>query len=171
MSTDLIHHASQYLASTNRSDSLMRQTSVNLGLLPQAFREALIADLSAEYGAEQMHGWLNEDSVIHLGAKLNGSVLRDAVVVCTRQMRQHDYYPEQVLVAIKSAVREAAIGLLADSTVNDLICEAGQSCIDAYFDSQSPAEANPPAQQGVRLPRNAKVPDFNHLSPSPERHL
>ncbi|HET9635208.1 MAG TPA: hypothetical protein VFP26_04690 [Gemmatimonadaceae bacterium] len=90
-----------------------KTTTVNFGVLPQAFRDAILAD---EARSTQ---W---------------TTVRDVVFVCTRQLRAHGYYPEKVLVAIKTAVRYAASEVLSEKATEDIVSSAAQSCIDFYFD-------------------------------------
>ena len=63
--------------------------------------------------------------------------LQHAVATYARQMRARGSHPEEVLVSVKSAVRSVAmpaIGLTLDRLVRD----AAQWCIDAYFETESP---------------------------------
>ncbi len=125
---------------------MAKPTTVNTAVLPQAFREALQADL-----AEQHNATTAEPS--------RWTTLRDAVAVCTRQMRTHGYYPEQVLVAIKSAVCDAAITVVAEDLVTEIVHDAAQSCIRAYFEpdiDQRVSVDGPP--QGVRVPTGVETP-------------
>ena len=120
--------------------TVVNQTTVNTGVLREVFRGALQADLAAqELGtlAVNPSSWMT---------------LHDAVSVCTRQMRMHGYYPEKVLVAIKSAVCDAAVPLVAEELVTEIVHDAAQSCITSYFE---PA-INPSARclMPISIPRS-----------------
>jgi len=92
--------------------TVAKPTTVNTSVLPEAFREALQADLAAHRNGTAVDAsWMT---------------LRDAVSVCTRQMRIHGYYPEKVLVAIKSAVCDAAVPLVAQELVTEIVRDAAQ---------------------------------------------
>jgi len=100
-----------------------KPTTVNTEVLPAAFRDALQTDLAARGAATAPDAspW---------------TTLRDAVAVCTRQLRMHGYYPEKVLVVIKSAVCDAAVPLVAEDLVPEIVHQASQSCITAYFEPE-----------------------------------
>ena len=140
-----------------------KPTAVRTDGLPQAFSEALQADLSAQYDREELDRWLSDGAI---GPREQSTVapspwksLGDAVALITRQMRMHGYYPEQVLIAIKSAVRDAAVPLVAEHLVKDIICASGQWCITAYFEPQIDGrEGDLAAPPGVLLPRNVQAP-------------
>ena len=137
-----------------------KHTTYNVGVLPDAFREALQADLTARYNADETDSV--GDSVPQAGHGILvpefWSALDDAVVVITRQMRRQGRYPEDVLVAIKSAVREAAVPLVPDHLVRDVVGSAAQSCISTYFEPEvkqsTPAATRPP----VILPPDVQAP-------------
>lgn len=60
-----------------------------------------------------------------------------AVADYSRQMRKIGHYPEKVLVAVKSAVRDIATPIGLKPTVDALVTQAAQWCISAYFDGRS----------------------------------
>ena len=62
------------------------------------------------------------------------ATLRYAVAEYTQQMRRSGRYPEKVLVAVKSTVRDVATPMELKPTVDALVSEAAQWCISAYFD-------------------------------------
>src|SRR5689334_765695 len=130
--------------------TVTKPTTVNTGVLPEAFREALQVDLAAQRDAAPMEAsqWL---------------VLRDGVRVCTQQMRLHGYYPERVLVAIKSAVCDAAVPLVAQDLVNEIVHDAAQWCIAPYFELEAD-RAGTVAIAGlpVRFAPSARTPGDIH---------
>lgn len=124
-------------------NTVNKPTTVNLRVLPQAFRDAIKADLAASTG------W---------------TTLRDAVSVCTRQLRAHDYYPERVLVAIKSAVTEAATHLVHEKAADEIVTIAAQFCIAAYFDTLDVPTADAVSDRPpVAIPRGIKTPGTSEL--------
>ena len=125
--------------------------TVNLSVLPQAFRDAIRADLTAS------SQWVT---------------LHDAVTVCARQMRAHGYYPEKVLVAVKSAVGVAATRLLPEQIAEGVVSDAAQACITAYFEPEILAVGRVAGgQPPVVLPTGVETPGSNHLRTLPERFL
>jgi hypothetical protein len=89
--------------------------------------------------------------------------LRDAVTVCTKQMRLHGYYPEKVLVAIKSAVCDAAVPLVAQDLVSEIVHHAAQSCITSYFEPEvDRTSAAAIAPRPVIMPPTIKTPGDIH---------
>lgn len=126
--------------------TVAKTTTVNTDVLPEALREALQADLAAQGTRTGLDAspWMT---------------LHDAVTVCTRQMRAHGYYPETVLAAIKSAACTAAVPLVAEELVSEIVHDAAQSCISAYFepeiDPQNKAGATP---FRVRIPHGVETP-------------
>ena len=124
-----------------------RKTRVNCDVLPEAFSQALRADLSVQYDREEMDRWLSEGGLIpRNGGALTApsrTNLADAVDICTSQMKMHGYYPETVLATIKSAVRDAAVPLVAEHLVKDIVADAAQWCIAAYFEPRISARGTP----------------------------
>jgi hypothetical protein len=118
--------------------------TVNFGVLPQAFRDAIVAD---EAGSTQ---W---------------TTVRDVVFVCTRQLRAHGYYPEKVLVAIKTAVRYAASEILSEKATEDIVTSAAQSCIAFYFDiGENGASETHEDRMPVAIPRGVKTPGNSEIT-------
>lgn len=128
-------------------------TTVNTDVLPEAFREALRADLAAQRSVTpDASPWLT---------------LHDAVAVCTRQLRMHGYYPEKALVVIKSAVCDAAVPLVADDLMTEIVHEASQSCITAYFEAEidQRGSASGP-ERTVRVPPWVETPGTTQMPTS-----
>ena len=153
-----------------------KQTTVNLGVLPQAFTGALQTDLSAQYDREEIDRWLSEGGTPPRNGSAvipsHWSALGDAVGVFTRQMSMRGYYPENILVAIKSAVREAAVPLVAEQLVEGIVRDAGQSCITAYFEQEvDQRNAAAAAQSAVAVPQGVKMPGTNQPPALPEPRL
>lgn len=130
---------------TSTSGSTVNKTStVNFGVLPRAFRDAILADEAAS---------------------TQWATVRDVVFVCTRQLRSHGYYPEKVLVAIKTAVRYAASELISEKAVEDLVSSAAQSCIAFYFDVAENASRETQDRGGpVAIPRGVTTPGSLEIS-------
>lgn len=121
-----------------------KTTTVNFGVLPQAFRDAILAD---EAGATQ---W---------------TTVRDVVFVCTRQLRAHGYYPEKVLVAIKTAVRYAASEILSEKATEDIVSSASQFCIAFYFDVvENRASETHDQRVPVAIPRGVVTPGSREIT-------
>lgn len=137
-----------------------KHTAPNVDVLPDAFREALQADLTARYNADETD-WVG-DSPAQAGHGILvpecWSALDDAVVVITRQMRRHGRYPEDVLVAIKSAVREAAVPLVPEHLIRDVVGGAAQSCISTYFEPEVRQSTPTAARPRVILPPDVEAP-------------
>ena len=126
--------------------TLSIHTTVNTDVLPGAFREALLADLAAQ----------GTVTAVDASRCLK---LRDAVSVFTKQMRMHGYYPEKVLVAIKSAACDAAVPLVPEQLVTEIVQDAAQSCIGAYFEPEiDPRNKAGAAPFPVRIPHGAETP-------------
>src|ERR1051325_8955274 len=96
--------------------TVVRPTTVNTAVLPEVFREALQTDLATQRNATavEVSPW---------------TALLDAVVVLTRQLRTHGYYPEKVLVAIKSAVCDAAVALVSDDLAAEIVRDAAVALV------------------------------------------
>ena len=124
---------------------MTRPTTVNIGVLPPAFKAAIKADVAAS----------SEWTTLH-----------DAVTVCTRQMHMHGYYPETVLVAIKTAVRYAAARLLSQEVTDEIVSIAAQFCIAAYFETSQETNETAVDRPGVAIPRGVKTPGSNELPSS-----
>ena len=105
--------AARKLGASLSRNTVKKTTTVNFGVLPRAFRDAILADEAASTQ------WAS---------------VRDVVFVWTHQLRSQGCYPERVLVAIKTAVRYAASELVSEKAVEDLVSSAAQSCIERYFD-------------------------------------
>ena len=147
---------------------------VNTAVLADAFRYAILSDLSAEHDEEELDRWLSEASVHQSGNTATTpkwATIRDAVIACTRQMRVHAYYPESVLVAIKSAARIAADGLVLPQLVNELVSDAAQTCIATYFEPEMERKSTLTSSGGVVIPLGARTPGGNLPSTSLERRL
>lgn len=149
---------------------MQRQTKLDLGVLPKAFSEALQADLSERYDREEADRWLGGD--VRTPASVSTprwTALGEAVWVVTRQMKMHGYFPESVLIAIKSAAREAAVPRVAEHLVRDIVADAAQWCISAYFepaiDQRAPADA---ARGAVTVPSGIETPGTLRAPTSPE---
>lgn len=133
--------------------TVVKPTTVNTAVLPEVFSEALQTDLAAQRGANlvDVSPW---------------KALLDAVVVLTRQLRMHGYYPEKVLVAIKTAVCDAAVPLVSDDLATEIVRDAAQSCIRTYFEPEidrgSPVAT---ARRGVTVPPGAATPGAMLSSP------
>lgn len=65
------------------------------------------------------------------------AALESAVAEYSQQMRKIGQYPEKVLVAVKSTVRDIATPIGLKPTVDALTTQAAQWCISAYFDVPS----------------------------------
>lgn len=61
--------------------------------------------------------------------------LQRAVAEYTRQMRKLGHYPEKVLVAVKSTVRDIARPVIDKPVLETLVGDAAQWAIAAYFDT------------------------------------
>lgn len=132
--------------------AMQKQTTLDLGVLPKAFSEALQADLSERYDREEADRWLGGE--VRTPASVSTprwTALGEAVWVVTRQMKLHGYLPESVLIAIKSAARDAAVPHVAEHLVRDIIADAAQWCIQAYFEAATAQED--PAAFATPTPR------------------
>jgi hypothetical protein len=63
--------------------------------------------------------------------------LQRAVAEYTRQMKNLGQFPEKILVAVKSTVREVATPMISKSVLDTLVRDAAQWSIAAYFDTSS----------------------------------
>ena len=61
--------------------------------------------------------------------------LSDVVREYTHQMRKAGQYPEIVLVAVKSTIRDVGTPMVRKSVLDNLVCDAAQWSIEAYFDA------------------------------------
>jgi hypothetical protein len=102
-------------------------------MAPNAARERETGDLG-------FHGYFHTTSAVgSAGAAvppwtdLSRDALRDSVTEYVRNMRARGIFPEKVLVAVKSAVRTAATAAIPHADVEQLVADAAQWCIAAYF--------------------------------------
>jgi len=65
------------------------------------------------------------------------ATLRFVVAEYSHEMRTLGHYPEKVLVALKSAVRDVGTPIGLKPMVDALVTAAAQWCITAYFDAPS----------------------------------
>lgn len=154
---------------------MIRQTALDLGVLPKAFSEALQADLSERYDREAADRGLGGDVRTPVSVSTpRWTALGDAVWVVTRQMKVHGYLPESVLIAIKSAAREAAVPRVAEHLVRDIIADAAQWCIQAYFEAaaaqQDLAAFATPTSRVVAIPSGIETPSTLRPPILPEHH-
>ena len=63
------------------------------------------------------------------------ATLQFAVAEYSHEMRRLGHYPEKVLVALKSAVRDVGTPIGFKPRVDALVRDAAQWCITAYFDA------------------------------------
>lgn len=124
---------------------------------PDRFANAILSDLSRQYDPEDADWWLSEDGSPYVDGNGQSSFLwtsvEEAVSACTRDLHNKGYYPEAVLAAVKSGMREAA-SLVPAQAMGNLIRKAGQACIAAYFElprSLTVVSERPP----VAIPRGA----------------
>lgn len=128
------------------SSAVPRMSSVSpeiqLATLACAARDAIQARCGTRYNDEAVGRWLDEDGasgsapaegdssrVTHRGT------LQRAVAEYTRQMRNLGHYPEKVLIAVKSAVRDVATPVIRKPVLDTLVRDAAQWSIAAYFDT------------------------------------
>jgi hypothetical protein len=151
-----------------------QNTAVNTAVLPQAFSEALQADLSAQYDRMQLES-VSSDGTTPPGHSAIASspwmTLGVAVRVLTRQMRMHGYLPEKVLVAIKSAVCDAAVPLVSNEVVARVVQEASQTSISAYFEPEIESRELPASAARVSVPTGVETPGSIRPSISLEHHF
>lgn len=126
------------------------------------FTKGILSDLSRQRDREQL------DRAASAGGMLSGShgqsqfpwtSVIEAVSVCTRRLRETGYYPETVLAAVKSGVRDAVVSLVPEPAAENVVREAAQACIAAYFDV-TPGALTPdrPAWPSVSIPQGASTP-------------
>lgn len=138
------------------SETLRRKAVVHSA----RFNTAILLDLSRERDREDM-GLIQTEGLKRYAGDDPVSVwtsLADAVSVCTRGLRAAGLYPETVLAAIKSAVRQAAASLVSLPTAETMIRAAGQACIAAYFDLSLSDLRATPAHRPVSIPNDAATP-------------
>ncbi len=73
--------------------------------------------------------------------------LQQAVAEYTLQMKKAGEYPEKVLVAVKSTVANVVMPLIRKSNLDDLVRDAAQWSIAAYFETK--------IEEGQLLPNRA----------------
>jgi hypothetical protein len=146
----------------------------NLVMSPDRFANAILSDLSRQYDRGEVDRWLSEGGTPYLDDNGQSSSLwtsvDEAVSVCTRDLRNIGYYPETVLAAVKSAMRQAGASLVSEQAVENMTRRAAQTCIAAYFElprGLTVASQQPP----VSIPKGALTPDCKHPTASRECHL
>jgi hypothetical protein len=130
----------------------------NLVVPPDRFANAILSDLSRHYDREEVDRWLSEGGTPYLDDNGQSSFLwpsvDEAVSVCTRDLRNTGYYPETVLAAVKSGMRQAAVSLVSEQATENMTRKAAQTCIAAYFepprDLKVASEQLPKASTGAR---------------------
>lgn len=127
---------------------------------PDRFASAVLSDLLRQYDPEEVDWWRSKGFTPCLDDNAQSSspwkIVEEAVFACTRDLRDRGYYPEAVLAAVKSAMRQAAAPLVPAQAVTNLIRKAAQACIAAYFEPPNRFEAaseRPP----VSIPRGAST--------------
>jgi hypothetical protein len=83
-----------------------------------------------DYPGDPRHAQENASWIAHRRA------LCDVVQEYTRQMRNAGQYPEKVIVAVKSTIRDVATPMIRKVVLDGLVCDAAQWSIAAYFDMQ-----------------------------------
>ena len=134
----------------------------------ERLEKAILSDLVWQSNCEEVHRPLSEGGTVYCEA--NGRIssgwtsVNDAVSVWTRNLRDAGYYPETVLAAAKPALRQAAGSLVSEWASENMIREAGQACIAAYFDlgPSDPKTGRPP----VSVPRGTFTPGSTESEPS-----
>lgn len=126
---------------------------------PDRFANAILSDLSRQYDLEEPDWWLSEGGTPYVDdggqSPFRWTSVEEAVSACTRELHNKGYYPEAVLAAVKSGMREAA-SLVPAQAMGNLIRKAGQACIAAYFElprSLRVVSERPP----VSIPRGAST--------------
>ncbi|MGZ3332533.1 MAG: hypothetical protein ACXU9O_10625 [Gemmatimonadaceae bacterium] len=132
----------------------------NLVVPPDRFTNAILSDLSRQYDREEVDRWLSEGGTPYLDDNGQSSSVwtsvGEAVSACTRDLRNAGHYPETVLAAVKSGMRQAAVPLVSEQAVENMTRKAGQTCIAAYFDlPRGPKVA--PQQPPVSIPKGAST--------------
>jgi len=107
--------------------SMPRMNALPSGYRLAAVARAVRAAIAAERSAEQ------EDSLPVPAL----ATLRFVVAEYSHEMRTLGHYPESVLVAVKSAVRDVGTPIGLKPMVDALVTAAAQWCITAYFDAPS----------------------------------
>lgn len=139
---------------------------VPLETLEKAILSDLVCQSDCEKGDQPVSGggtvYPEANGQIHSG----WTSVNDAVSVWTRNLRNASYYPETVLAAVKPALRQAAASMVSKWAVENMIREAAQACIAAYFDL-SPRDLNLIARRPpVSVPRGASTPGSEQSHPS-----
>lgn len=134
----------------------------NLVVPPDRFKNAILSDLSRQYDREEMDRWLSESGTPYLDDNGQSSSVwtsvGEAVSACTRDLRNTGYYPETVLAAVKSAMRQAAASLVSEQATENITRKAAQTCIAAYF--ELPRGVNAASQQPpVSIPKGVSTAD------------
>jgi hypothetical protein len=131
----------------------------NLVVPPDRFANAILFDLSRQYDREEVDRWLSEGGTPYLGDNGSSSLwtsVDEAVSGCTRDLRNTGYYPETVLAAVKSAMRQAAASLVSPHAAANIIRKAAQTCIAAYFELPRNLKASS-QQRPVSIPKGAST--------------
>lgn len=136
----------------------------------ERLEKAILSDLVWQSTCEEVDRPLSEGGTVYREA--NGRIssgwtsVNDAVSVWTRNRRDAGFYPETVLAAAKPALRQAAGSLVSEWPLENMIREAGQACIAAYFDlipgDLKTVSRRPP----VSVPRGTFTPGSTESEPS-----
>ncbi|HEX9127656.1 MAG TPA: hypothetical protein VF850_00695 [Gemmatimonadaceae bacterium] len=136
----------------------------------ERLEKAILSDLLWQSNCEEVDRPLSEGGTVYCEA--NGRIssgwtsVNDAVSVWTRNLRDAGYYPETVLAAEKPALRQAAGSLVSEWALDNMIREAGQACIAAYFDL-SPSDLKTLSRRPlVSVPRGTFTPGSTESEPS-----
>ena len=145
-----------WLSSPNIAQSERTTTTITQSILgmspPSAERQladvgrAVRASIRAQHCAEQK----DPSSVAALER------LQYAVTEYSQEMRGLGHYPEKVLAALKSAVRDVGTPIGLKPTVDALVTDAAQWCITAYFDAPSVETVVEEQEMNVRSARNGR---------------
>jgi hypothetical protein len=115
-----------------------------LATLAGAARDAIQSPRAARFDDEAVRYRIDEGGASGSapGGKSSPRVaqrgtLQRAVAEYTRQMKNLGQFPEKVLVAVKSTVRDVATPMISKSVLDTLVCDAAQWSIAAYFDTSS----------------------------------
>lgn len=132
----------------------------NLVVPPDRFTNAILSDLSRQCAREELDRVLSEGGTPYFDDNGQSSSVwtsvDEAVSVCTRDLRNTGYYPETVLAAVKSGMRQAAVSLVSEWATENMTRQAAQTCIAAYFElprGLKVASERPP----VSIPRGAST--------------
>jgi hypothetical protein len=122
---------------------------------------AILSDLLWQSNCEDVHRPLSEGGTVYREAtgriSSGWTSVNDAVSVWTRNLRDAGYYPETVLAAAKPALRQAAGSLVSEWALDNMIREAAQACIAAYFDLR-PTDLKMLSRPAVSVPRGTFTP-------------